>query len=471
MGVFKRLTMVNKGLRYKLMLAFSLMSIIPLLACVYIISIYLFPQLQSIVDISLVIVVSLMVAMLGLLLARGLVDPVIDMAIEAKIIASGEYDRRIAIASDDEIGNLGQSINYMTQKIKTNLDELKNYGQRMREINVEIHKKVLALSSLLQIGDIISSGSIQLDPLLELAVEKASMVFDTGYGVLYMPKAEEGDFKVKTSYNVINEKLTDVVIEHNGHGVLERVLEEQSILVLDKSVKASKEIENFKAAHNIKNLLAIQIRSGRRALGLLVVGNRIDDFKYKTDDIDLVKVFAKQMTIAIESDILSKKTEQLAIKDDLTELYNKGFILSRLEEEIKRAIFYQRPCSFVVFNIDNFKSFRDSHGELSAEEALRRIAKLIKDNTSPVGKAARISGDEFAMLLPEKNKREAANIAEEVRKKIETTNLLREGSANLTVSGGVSENPIDGATSDELFKKAIEAIKQAKAGGKNKINV
>jgi len=97
------------------------------------------------------------------------------------------------------------------------------------------------------------------------------------------------------------------------------------------------------------------------------------------------------------------------------------------------------------------------------------MAKIIKDNITPVGKAARTGGDDFAMLLPEKNKKEANFIAEEVRKKIESTNMLRQAQAALTVSCGVSENPIDGSTADELMKKAAEAVKEAKALGKNRV--
>jgi diguanylate cyclase (GGDEF)-like protein len=120
-------------------------------------------------------------------------------------------------------------------------------------------------------------------------------------------------------------------------------------------------------------------------------------------------------------------------------------------------------------SLDNFKIFREERGELVAEEALRRIAKVVRDNTSPIGKAARIGGDEFAMLLPEKNKREAAYVAEELRKKIESANVLKEGKAALTASIGVSENPIDGVTSEEIFKRAEEAVKEAKAAGKNRV--
>jgi len=470
MSVGRKFTIANRGLRYKLLLAFTLMSLIPLLAAIYIVSTYLFPTTENMLSISLIMITCLVIAILGLYFARGLVDPVINMAVEASLIASGNYDKDISVSGEDEIGNLAISINSMTQKIKTNMEELKSYSQRIRDINMDIRKKVLVLSSLLQIGDIISSGSMRIDSLLEMAVEKASTVFDTGFGALYMPN-DKGDFIAKITYNLTVEQLKELVLKEKGGGVLEKLFETHQLFIMDKNLKPSKDIEQFKQSCNLMNMLAIPILSGRHNLALLVVGNRIDDFKYKNEDIDLVKVFAKQLAIAIESNLLNLKAEGLAIKDDLTDLYNKNFILPRLEEEIKRAIFYQRPCSFIAFSIDDFASFRQLHGELQTEEALRRIAKIVKDNTTPVGKAARVAGDEFAILLPEKNKREAARIAEEIKSKIESTNLLRDGRATVKISGGVSENPIDGTTADELFKKALEGIKEAKTSGDHKIIV
>ena len=469
MGVFRKGSSGSRGLRYKLMLAFSLMSVIPLLACTYIISVYLFPQLKDFFNVSIVISAAVLVAMLGLAFAKALINPVINMAIEANMIASGDYDKKLAVSSDDEVGHLASSINSMTQRIKSNLDELKNYGQKMREVNVEIHKKVIALSSLLQIGDIISGGGSQIDSILELSVEKASNVFEAGFGALYLPREQSDDLSAKFIYNLQDDALSGLIVRKADRGVIGKIMDEKAIIIIDKGAKQSRDIDDFRDAYNIKNALIIPLYSGKKNLGLLIIGNKAENFKYKTDDIDLIKVFAKQMMIAIESDILNKKTEALAIKDDLTDLYNKNFIMARLEEEIKRAIFYQRPCSFIIFNIDGFKAFRDSYGELTAEEVLRRIAKLLKDSATPVGKVARIGGDEFAMLLPEKNKKEATFIAEEIRNKLASTNLLREGSANLTISGGLSENPIDGVTGDELFKKAKEALEKAKALGRNRI--
>ncbi|MBU0604937.1 MAG: GGDEF domain-containing protein, partial [Candidatus Omnitrophica bacterium] len=132
-------------------------------------------------------------------------------------------------------------------------------------------------------------------------------------------------------------------------------------------------------------------------------------------------------------------------------------------------IFYQRPCALAVFRIDNFKSFREASGEPASQEIIKKIAKVIRDNNIPIGRAARIGEDEFAMLLPEKNKKEAMHITAEVRKKIEKANVLNAGKVTLTVTSGVSENPIDGTTSDELFKKAIASLDQPKVSDNNRV--
>ncbi|MDO8536158.1 MAG: diguanylate cyclase [Candidatus Omnitrophota bacterium] len=468
-GFFKRMSLAPKGLRYKLVIAFSLMSIIPIMACAYLIFSHTFPMMTDLINVTTVVMLSIIISVLGLVLARGMVDPVINMAIEAKMIASGEFDREISVSRDDEVGILGESINTMTHKIRLNLDELKSFSQRTKELNVEIHKKVLALSSLLQIGDLIATGSANLDSVLELSVQKVAMILDGGFCVLYMiPKEESSEFLPKAYSNIQEETLLDIIVK-KGEGLLGRIMDEKKLFVVDNTVKMTREVEEFKMACNVKNMLAIPIYSGKRNFGLLVVGNKQDDYRYRVDDLDLIKIFAKQITIAIENDIWIKKSEELSIKDDLTDLYSKSYVLSRLDEEIRRAIFYQRPCSFILLSIDNSKSLREKRGELVTEDVIKRVAKLVKENTTPVGKAARISGKEFGMLLPEKNKREAAHIAENVRKQIETTNFSREGDLKITVSGGVSENPIDGSTQEELFKKATELLASAKSMGKNRV--
>lgn len=457
MAITKKMPMSNKGLKHRLMIAFSLMAVIPLLACVYALSPYLVPTSHDITNLAAIILASVVISFMGLLLANNIIKAVVGLASDVKEISNGDYDRSIDLQSDDELGALGQSINAMTSKIRSNLDELKKYGQSVKAINADIQKKVAVLSSLLRIDEVISAGSMQIDSLLEFGLGKASDIFDMGFGALYVPREDGGDYIAKVCYNINDEKLTDIVIKP-GIGPLGRVIETRKTLQVVEGMKLPGELDEFKRSHNLKNFVAIPLHSDRTVFGLLVLGNRLSDFSYTKDDIDLAAVFAKHITIAIESDLLERRNRELATTDDLTGLYNKRYVLIQLEEEIKRAIFYQRPCSFIVFRIDNFNSFRDAHGELALEDALKRVAKIMQNSNMLIAKAARIGGNEFAVLLPEKNKKEASHIAEDMRKKIENAIVVKTSGAALLVAAGVSENPIDGTTSDELFKKAITSL-------------
>ena len=86
-----------------------------------------------------------------------------------------------------------------------------------------------------------------------------------------------------------------------------------------------------------------------------------------------------------------------------------------------------------------------------------------------MGRAGRVDRDTFALILPETNKKGALEIAEMLRRRIENLKLSSEEDDRLTASGGVSENPLDGACLDDIIKSAEGALTKAKRKGKNKI--
>jgi diguanylate cyclase (GGDEF)-like protein len=432
------------------------MSVIPLLAVVYLVINYIFPQLNRYAEISAVVLLSVFIALLGFLFAKRLVSPVAEMAAAAQMIADGHYERRIKVSGEDEIAQLGASINLMTSKIRANIEEIKSYSQKAKELNVEIHKRMLVLSSLLQVSDIILTSAVEFKEFLELAISKVAEIYDTGFAAIFLLKDSPGIFFPVAACNLEHEGFDQIAIRE-GEGLLGKHLFARSTLVVDASAKETKELEAFKRAHNVKSLVGFPIFSGKETFGMLIVGNRIDEYAFSSDEI------------AIVNNKLVKKTKELALKDDLTDLFSKNYILPRLDEEIKRSRFYQRPCSFVVINVDDYRVFRDLYGEIASEEALKRIASVVRGYMEPFGKAARIAGDEFALLLPEKNKREALEIAEVIRRKVESITFVDSQKKPLTVSIGVSENPIDGSTHEEVLKSARDFLVKAKEQGKNKV--
>lgn len=467
-GFFKKFSLVQQGLRYKLLIAFALMSIIPLLVMTYLTTTYVLTREEiSLGQISIVVLMSVIIAWLGLVLAKNLVEPVIDMSIEAKIIASGDFKRKLRVTREDEIGELGASINLLARRIKDNVQELRDYGEKTREINLEIQRKMLALSNLLQIGDLISA-SADLDKILDTVLEKLAHFYDSGFAVVYLPKEKPDEFVMRAYNNLRDSELLGITVKL-GEGFLGEAVRKRKTIAIDNSTPRASTEYKFKTQYKLANVVIMPLYTGRVSGGLILIGNNIKEFTYTNEDIDTIKVFSKQLSIAVESDMLLKKAQMLAIKDDLTGIYNKNFIMPRLNEEIDRAIRYQRPCSFIVVDIDNFEEYRNKRGQLASENALKKVADILTEHLSPIDKAARMGDDVFALLLPEKNKKTAFDIAEDIRQEIEKLRFSDDESDRVTVSIGVSENPLDGSTSDGLFNKARAFVKKAKAGGKNKV--
>ncbi|MFH0839937.1 MAG: diguanylate cyclase [Candidatus Omnitrophota bacterium] len=431
----KKLSLIPRGLRYKLLIAFCLMSIIPLLVSLYIVRDYIFPPRGDILGVSWVLFFCVVITFLGLLLAKQMVEPVIEMAIETRRIAAGDVSHKLEIRTEDEIGDLGRSINEITLNIRGKIEELKLYGEKTKLINTEIHKKVLALSSLLQIGEHISSFA-ELADIMDLITDKISHIIDAGYAVLFLQKPNDPTtFEINASANVSNDNLRRLEIKV-GKDLLGSALISGMPVYSDSKIKPSRGVQDFQEENNIKNFAALPVISRKKAVGLILIGNDAEGFEFKEDDADVLKIFTKQAAIAYESSILTKRAKELEIKDDLTCLYNEKYIAERLEEEIKRAVIYQRPCSYIVFNIDDFGKFRTENGELATERALKKLASAFNKHATEIGRAARLSGDSFALLLPEKNKREAYKIAEDVRRDVENMELESEKIRRLTVRAG-----------------------------------
>ena len=97
---------------------------------------------------------------------------------------------------------------------------------------------------------------------------------------------------------------------------------------------------------------------------------------------------------------------------------------------------------------------------------------MVRDSITEVDRAGRTDDDEFSLILPERNKRQALEIAEEIRKKVQSAFCKdRNSNSCLTFSAGVSENPLDGVEAGQLIAKAKEMLKKAKSNGKNQVAV
>lgn len=465
----QNISLASRSLRYKLRISFYLMSVLPLLVCIYLVSNYILPKVGFQPDVIMSISMSIFIAVAGFYVIKGVFDRIVSVSSDAKLIAAGDITHRISTKEGDEVGELGDALNQLTQRIRSNMDELKGYSEKTTEINLEIQRRVLVLSSLLQISSLISQGA-NLEDILRLTVEKSRLLANSDAAYLLYREQEKEPLQVKIADGIDSDYMTKINISP-GEPLFGKLTKSSRPFILDKENRLTEDLAAvFYEKFKIKNTLAIPIFLRGRMSGMLGIGNAKDPFLYRREDIELMDIFAKQIAIAIENDILLHKVEKLEIKDALTGLYNDAFIQNRMQEEIRRAIAYQRPCAFILLNIDNFQEYHQSFGSLQAESTLKRIAGLIRDSVTEIDRVGRVGDNDFAVILPEKNKRQAQEVAEGIRKKIEFTfGEEQDSRRKLTVSGGVSENPLDGIEVQELLSRAAQLVKIAKERGANRI--
>ncbi len=154
--------------------------------------------------------------------------------------------------------------------------------------------------------------------------------------------------------------------------------------------------------------------------------------------------------------------------DDLTSMPNFRAFRERIDVELDRASRYESRFGVLVLDLDRFKSYNDTYGHLAGNDALQRVARVIRETVRTVDFPARYGGEEFAVILPEIDAGSVAMIAERIRAAIESLPAPA-GGAKVTVSIGGAIYPVDGANPESLFKTADERLYAAKEGGRNRV--
>lgn len=361
----RRFSLISKGIKCKLRISFCLMSVIPILVGIYLISTYAGLEL----NIGVITIISISIASIGFFVIKEITDSVGKLSIEAQRIVEGDLERMIEVRTEDEVGRLGESLNFLTQKIRSNMQELKAYGEQTQKINLEVQKRILVLSSLLQISSLISSGG-DLGEILNLIVDQIRQLGDSSLSFLILLK--DGDLILRYASGKDSERLLERKIDKRK-GLLGRVFEEGTPFVLDKRKKVFAEHIEFQEDFGIRNFILLPTLLKGEVIGMLGIGNSEVDFEYSADNLELLEIFSRQVVIAVENDLLIHKIKGLETSDTLTGLYNERFIRRRLQEEIRRAILFRRSCGLVVLQVDGFRRFHDSFGELASETVLKRI--------------------------------------------------------------------------------------------------
>jgi diguanylate cyclase (GGDEF)-like protein len=160
---------------------------------------------------------------------------------------------------------------------------------------------------------------------------------------------------------------------------------------------------------------------------------------------------------------------QMAATDDLTQLANRRKFSEALRLELARSRRNNLPLALILADIDHLKQINDTHGHPAGDAAIRHVADALQRGRRETDLAARLGGEEFALLLPQTDRNGAVRAAERIRGELAGTTVPVVG--RVTVSLGVALFPEDGGDERELIARADERLYAAKSAGRNRVVV
>lgn len=190
----------------------------------------------------------------------------------------------------------------------------------------------------------------------------------------------------------------------------------------------------------------------------------------RDSDLRLISYAANLASIAIEHQHNQEELERQAHSDFLTELANRRHFLELAEGELARTLRYGKTFSLLMLDIDHFKAVNDSRGHKAGDVVLQKLARAMQAALREVDVVGRMGGEEFAVILPETNAKEAWEAAERLRLAIAATDIEVDGGAPLrvTVSIGIATLTDKLNDIDAMLRQADEALYAAKHGGRNR---
>ncbi|MDI6758218.1 MAG: sensor domain-containing diguanylate cyclase [Candidatus Omnitrophota bacterium] len=220
----------------------------------------------------------------------------------------------------------------------------------------------------------------------------------------------------------------------------------------------------------VSSLISAPLVSENNFLGILRLDNPNPDF-YTQDDLRFLVSVSNLGAVAIEGSQLFLKTQELAIRDSLTLVYTKGYLMERLALECERGIRKGAVFSLLMLDIDFFKNYNDEFGHSAGDIVLKRLTENIVNSLKDLNPlVCRFGGEEFCIILEGRDKVSALEIAERLCKIIEKDKIiLRRQETSVTVSIGVVAFPGDGLRPDELIAKVDKAMYEAKRKGRNQV--
>ena len=313
-----------------------------------------------------------------------------------------------------------------------------------------------ALNSALDIESVYRAATQALGLIVETDLFAISLIHNNYHELCYVSEDSQGI--ILNHKYVLDDSLVGQVVKYR------RTLPDASSYAGHAPV-----INGLKLFDIYKSVLVVPLfQEDRPVTGVLIIASQGEDL-FQQNNRDMIEMIAAQVAIKIDLAHLHEQVQQLAITDPLTGIANRRAFQRAFTAMYERARRRNGAFSLIICDIDLFKRVNDVYGHPFGDQVIQKVASQLSDVVRTGDLAARIGGEEFAILLEDTGLSGALDVAERLREKVEKLGLFSQGVAvPVTISLGVAAFPQSTDNQETLFNYADQALYRAKESGRNK---
>jgi diguanylate cyclase (GGDEF)-like protein len=393
----------------------------------------------------------------------------------------------------DKIADFRNQINEIENNIYTDKQDFLEIYERNLQLEKEISARTKELDianqrmlTLQHIWDMMNSSQ-PLSNVLNAIVR--TLQGELGYlhsTILQIKEDDEGKYlKIVTqSDNSLTEKIAFILknpiesfrLAYTSGGILAESMKNRNIKQTVDLRATLRDVAPYLTEDSINQLLAnaqthsiitIPLMTMENDFGWLVVFSPRD--LAEDTELDFLKLFAKQIELAITIADLFQAVRNQAVTDSLTTLYNRRYFEEFLNKEVIRAQRMNQPFTLIALDLDYLKKINDNYGHSYGDLAIKTVADVLKKNARSIDVAARMGGEEFNVLLPGIDSAGGLIAAERIRSAISNCELDQIG--QITASIGVATFGEHSDNIDELLEITDQAMYAAKRNGRNQVQL
>jgi len=214
--------------------------------------------------------------------------------------------------------------------------------------------------------------------------------------------------------------------------------------------------------------VCLPLTHNHQPLGVLMVFST-DARAFHREQVELLESLTVQVSTALNIALTHETATAQSIQDPHSGLYNRWHFEDSLTREVERSQRHKRELALLLVDVDHLAHINEHLGQEKGDEAIRHVARVIKQTLRDIDVPCRYGGEEFAIILPETPHQNAADVAERLRKNIRNQPAV--GIGVVTVSAGMASFPNNAGDAQELLKAAEQALDIAKFEGRDRVKV